>query len=237
MKHIKTPLDPKMRLTARIFAAWHFSFVKCPRWPAQCIVKQLCRAGEAQYTCSAWTRPEARRGCQHAPTVCQQVCSSLPVYTLSPGGGGATGAAELTITAKTWELFPYSRTTPADLLWKEVRVHMCMGGGCARAEVKAFGNELKSSLPSSSYSEALPQSSTVSPACSSYTKYQSHIPMPEALPTVERQGLPRKQENSVCRHKAAHVHLLETWCGVAGGWKGFMVTGWKRFSAAEHTAL
>lgn len=88
MKHIKTPLDPKMRLTARIFAAWHFSFVKCPRWPAQCIVKQLCRAGEAQYTCSAWTRPEARRGCQHAPTVCQQVCSSLPVYTLSPGGGG-----------------------------------------------------------------------------------------------------------------------------------------------------
>lgn len=80
MKHIKTPLDPKMRQTARIFAVWHFSFVKCPRWPAQCIVKQLCRAGEAQYTCSAWTRPEARHWCQHAPTVCQQVCSSLPVH-------------------------------------------------------------------------------------------------------------------------------------------------------------
>lgn len=142
---------------------------------------------------------------------------------------------------KTWELFPYSGTTTADLLWKEVCVcthHAWRGAGYARGEVKIFGNELKSSLPSSSYSEALPQSSTVSPACSSHTKHHSHLLMPEALPTVERQGLPRKQEKSVCRHKAAHVHLLETWCGVAGGRRGFMVTGWKHFSAAgTHTAL
>lgn len=134
--------------------------------------------------------------------------SALPyLYTLSTGGDWCSRAEHHSQDSGAVSIL---QNHPADLLWKEVRVHMCMGGGCARAEVKAFGNELKSSLPSSSYSEALPQSSTVSPACSFHTKHQSHLPMLEALPTVERQGLPRKQENFVCRHKAAHVHLLET---------------------------
>lgn len=117
---------------------------------------------------------------------------------------------------KTWELFPYSGTTTADLLWKEVCVctHAWGGAGYARGEVKIFGNELKSSLPSSSYSEALPQSSTVSPACSSHTKHHSHLLMPEALPTVEHQGLPRKQEKSVQTQSSSCSFAWNLiWCG------------------------